>query len=267
MRALGIALAAALLASVTTFGLTQAVAFDEPVGLSSAIAADTPQIQACANRQTGSLRLLASGKCRQGERLVVWSQAGPIGPAGPAGAAGSSGPAGIPGPGGAGQQGPQGPAGIQGPGLIVTDDNGQRVNNVISFETNWIIRSLDGLVWYFSTDTGEVSTSLMPHSIYLDLACGGTPYTVYNKSGWQVGTIDDTGTPMKVDWVPPLISPSDDDSVTVFVPGGPAPGTGCGAPTTFASAIGSGFQLIAMQPSGTPPPSDLVGPLMVSAQN
>jgi hypothetical protein len=146
MRALGIALAAALLASVTTFGLTQAVAFDEPVGLSSAIAADTPQIQACANRQTGSLRLLASGKCRQGERLVVWSQAGPIGPAGPAGAAGPSGPAGIPGPGGAGQQGPQGPAGIQGPGLIITDGNGQRVNNVISFETNWIIRSLDGLV-------------------------------------------------------------------------------------------------------------------------
>ena len=101
MRALGIAMAAALLASITTFGLTQAVAFDEPVGLSSAIAADTPQIRACANRKTGALRLLASGKCRQGERLVVWSQAGPEGPqgeAGPAGVDGAVGPSGPAGP-------------------------------------------------------------------------------------------------------------------------------------------------------------------------
>lgn len=134
MRALGIAVAAALLASVTTFGLTQAVALDQPVGLSSAIAADTPQIRACANRKTGALRLLTSGKCTRQEQLVVWSQSaepgppgpsgptgstgptGPVGPSGPPGPTGSAGPSGSPGPTGPiGPTGPAGPAGSAGP--------------------------------------------------------------------------------------------------------------------------------------------------------
>jgi hypothetical protein len=137
---------------------------------------------------------------------------------------------------------------------------------VISFETTNIMRVVDGLVWYFSTDTGDLNGALMEHIVYLGTACGGQPYKTYNN-GWQWGTVDDTGTVMEVDWSASPISPSDDDSVMRFIPGGAAPSRGCVGPTTFAAAIGSGYQLIELQPTGTPPPSDLVSPLTVSAQN
>ena len=52
---------------------------------------DTSTINACANKTTGVLRLLAKGKCTAKEDKVTWNQAGPAGPAGPAGAAGAKG--------------------------------------------------------------------------------------------------------------------------------------------------------------------------------
>ena len=188
MRALGIALAAALLASITTFGLTQAVAFDEPVGLSSAIAADTPQIRACANRQTGALRLLASGKCRQGERLVVWSQSGPegpqgaVGPSGPAGAVGPSGPpgptgpAGPPGAGGSGPQGPQGPAG---PTYRLRDANGVDLGVLLGLYGDGVpwpsfdVLQAGALFSYGSS--GSIATGYQSDLLYSDGTCSGTP--------------------------------------------------------------------------------------------
>lgn len=57
-------------------------------------ATDTNTINACANKTTGVLRLLAKGKCTAKEDKVTWNQAGvagPVGPAGPAGAAGAKG--------------------------------------------------------------------------------------------------------------------------------------------------------------------------------
>ena len=57
-------------------------------------ATDTSAINACANKATGVLRLLAKGKCTAKEDKVTWNQtgvAGPVGPAGPAGAAGAKG--------------------------------------------------------------------------------------------------------------------------------------------------------------------------------
>ena len=54
-------------------------------------ATHTSSINACANKTTGVLRLLAKGKCTAKEDKVTWSQAGPAGPAGTAGAAGAKG--------------------------------------------------------------------------------------------------------------------------------------------------------------------------------
>jgi hypothetical protein len=274
MRALGIALAAALLASVTTFGLTQAVALDEPVGLSLAIAADTPQIRACANRQTGELRLLASGKCRQGERLVVWSQAGPegpqgeVGPSGPAGAVGPSGPpgsAGPPGAGGSGPQGPQGPPGPQGPGPIVTDGNGNRVSDVVDVtEGGEILLARSGFLWRFSTGTGTRTDSAPLY--YLGTTCVGQPYGA-TVGGWrppqQHAWVDGTGTALVDDSDLPTITPSSDDSIVQFWS---PPGT-CDGPVRWSTLA---TQIVGLQPlesAGVTAPANFVPPLIVSAQD
>lgn len=274
MRAIGIALAAALVASITTFGLTQAVAFDEPVGLSSAIAADTPQIRACANRQTGALRLLASGKCRQDERLVVWSQAGPegpqgeAGPSGPAGAVGPSGPAGPigppgpPGGGGSGPQGAQGPAGPQGPGVIVTDGNGNRVTSVVSAGSTEIDRAVSGGLWKYHVADGSLVDWWKYFPAYLSSDCSGDP----------VWPVEQALPPLPLRWVTPdrgafrfmpsgsLITPASDDSVTVYGP------NGCGTARTWAFWAEDIY--VGMWPLETVQrPPDLQGPLTVSAQN
>jgi hypothetical protein len=74
-------------------------------------------INACAQKQTGRLRVVAHpAACRRGERAVSWNvqgPAGPPGPVGPPGAAGEQGPPGDTGP--RGEVGPTGPAGPQGP--------------------------------------------------------------------------------------------------------------------------------------------------------
>lgn len=275
MRALGIAVAAALLASITTFGLTQAVAFDEPVGLSSAIAADTPQIRACANRQTGALRLLASGKCRQGERLVVWSQAGPegpqgeagpSGPAGPSGAVGPSGPAGPTGPSGppgAGGSGPQGPAGPQGPGPIVTDGNGNRVTGVVSAGSTGVSVLISGGIWSFESSDGALSSDTSRKPLYLGSTCTGATYGIANPTGppLQARYISLNGNAYR--YVSPpggtFTAVSADDSI-VYPTG---IGT-CSTPVRFAQWTDAQ----GVWPVETvTKPSNLIGPLTVSVQN
>lgn len=200
MRALGIALAAALLASVTTFGLTQAVAFDEPVGLSSAIAADSPEIRACANKRTGELRLLRSGKCTRQERLVVWSQIGAEGPQGPAGEPGapgpegSTGPSGPPGPTGpagppgAGGSGPQGPAGPQGPvgpaAADVLDGNGDEVPGVLFMDNSTVGVLHQGGRYTYLLGTGE---PLELDFYYTTPTCDSAPYYPADKNNPGAG--------------------------------------------------------------------------------
>jgi len=268
MRALGIALAAALLASFTTFGLTQAVAFDEPVGLSAAIAANATQIRACANRQTGALRLLASGKCTRQERLVVWSKDGPEGPPGPAGgpgapgpegSAGPSGPAGPTGPPGAGGSGPQGPAGPQGPGVIVTDGNGNRVSNVVSADGANVVRAINGLLWTFGANDGllRVNSGIL----FLGTACTGTKYLPAPPSPYlQNTTFDSAGNAYRQTAAGPLVVPAADDS-WVF-----ESVNGCSTPSTWASrGDDAGVGVWPLEATTRPP--DLVGPLTISAQN
>ena len=68
------------------------------------------QINACAKKSSGDLRLKGSGGCRPSERAVTWAVTGPQGPAGPAGSQGR-GPAGPPVPGAQGATGAAGPPG------------------------------------------------------------------------------------------------------------------------------------------------------------
>jgi hypothetical protein len=271
MRALGIAVAAALLASVTTFGLTQAVALDEPVGLSSAIAADSPEIRACANRQTGQLRLLASGKCTRQERLVVWSQegpegepgptgaVGPSGPAGPTGPPGPAGPVGPPGAGGSGPQGPQGPAGPQGPGVVVTDGNGNRVSNVLSADGTNVIRVINGLLWTFGVNDGELRDNA--GLLFLGTTCSGTKYSPAPPSPYrQNTTFDLAGNAYRLTASGPLVVPMADDSWVY------QSASGCSTPSTWASRgdePGTGVWPLEV----TTRPSNLIGPLTMSVQN
>lgn len=277
MRALGIAVAAGLLASITTFGLTQAVAFNDPVGLSSAIAADTQQIRACANRQTGALRLLASDKCRQGERLVVWSQAGPqgprgetglSGPAGPAGAvgpAGPSGPAGPPGAGGSGPQGPQGPAGPQGPGVIVTDGNGNRVSGIVDVNPagNTLTRKVGTLTWQHYLGTGQLDNRT--YIYFLGASCSGTPYLLnrfVQGENWQAGVVAPDLQTYEQDRNAPRLVPNAGDQISEYILENATNAPAC-YPLQW-TATASDF-LTPLVPVAAP--SGLIGPLNVSAQN
>lgn len=274
MRALGIAVAAALLASITTFGLTQAVAFNEPVGLSSAIAADTPQIRVCANRNSGALRLLASGKCRQGERLVVWSQAGPegpqgeVGPSGPVGAvgpAGPSGPAGPPGAGGSGPQGPQGPAGPQGPGVIVTDGNGNRVSGIVDVNPagNTLTRTVGTLTWQHYLGSGQLDNRT--YIYFLGASCAGTPYLLnryVQGENWQAGVVAPDLQTYEQDRNAPRLVPNAGDQISEYILDYATNAPACFPQQWNASA--SDF-LTPLVPVAAP--SGLVGPLTVSAQN
>jgi hypothetical protein len=60
------------------------------------------QIRACVSKADGSLRAIARGRCKRGERLLVWNREGPPGSPGAAGAAGAIGATGPTGPAGSG---------------------------------------------------------------------------------------------------------------------------------------------------------------------
>ena len=77
------------------------------------ISANTQQIFACVNNNSGAVRIAAqAAACRAPESLVTWNVVGPQGPPGPAGPAGALGPPGPQGP--AGPPGPPGPKGDPG---------------------------------------------------------------------------------------------------------------------------------------------------------
>jgi hypothetical protein len=64
-------------------------------------ATEPKKIVACANRESGLLRIAEKGRCPKGDRRVAWKQNGSDGPAGPAGADGVDGLDGADGPSGA----------------------------------------------------------------------------------------------------------------------------------------------------------------------
>lgn len=100
--ALGLTLGSALLSSTASAGDTQLE--------SSQTLPRTEGIAACADKKSGALRMLVSGRCTRTETRVTLGGPGPAGPQGPAGPEGPVGPAGPAGP-----QGPKGDVGPQGP--------------------------------------------------------------------------------------------------------------------------------------------------------
>lgn len=66
-------------------------------------------VPACADKKTGALRLLTSGRCARTENAITLGGPGPVGPQGPVGPEGPTGPQGPAGP-----QGPKGDTGLQG---------------------------------------------------------------------------------------------------------------------------------------------------------
>ena len=88
------------------------------LGAALTLGAGSAPIKTCVAK-SGDARVLASGRCKAGERLVEWNEKGPVGargPAGAGGAAGSAGPAGSQGAAGApGQDGSKGGRGTFNP--------------------------------------------------------------------------------------------------------------------------------------------------------
>lgn len=227
MRAFGIAMAAALLASLTTLGITQAVGSNAPVSLSSAIAANTAQIRACANRETGDLRLLSSGKCTKAEQLVVWSR-----------------------------QGPRGPAGSD---VVVVDGKGQRFRDgVVDAYFMSYFRVIGGMIWHYLLPSGELKRFSMLPVIYLGSECAGTPYGAYTDlfgPDWQEPRLGLSGQGYRLDPSATPISPRGSDLVVLAGPGG------CGRPTEAGEVGGLEF-LQPMVPVDVPP--DMVGPVRLA---
>lgn len=264
---MAVALAAALLASLSTLGLSQAIGSSTAAGLSSTIAADTPEIRACANRDTGALRLLSEGRCSKRERLVVWSQAGPQGEPGPEGSpgpAGPQGPAGATGPAGArGAQGPAGATGAQGPGVIVLDGNGNRVTNVVDAGATWTTRIVGGFWWVFTNSSGAQPNS--NDVLFLGMNCVGQPYTSSYAGSLEPSLKfypairDDSA------WIPATagsqVTPSADDSYVSLGANGTCHGPNRWGRYYDDPALGL-WPLVPVQK-----PPNLIGPLTVSVQN
>ncbi len=114
-----------------------------------------PVIKACANKQTGALRL--AGKCHHNERSIRWNQIGPQGPTGLAGATGASGASGA-----AGQTGPQGPGAIP----IVSSVVGPRTPFPIATVGPWTV---------YASCTFGVSVNILGPGHYYDTTVSGEP--------------------------------------------------------------------------------------------
>ena len=86
-------------------------------GVAVALGGGSSPVRGCVAKR-GSVRIVASGRCRSGERAIVWNRAGAAGPAGARGPAGEAGAAGGPGAdgaaGAAGATGQDGSKGAQG---------------------------------------------------------------------------------------------------------------------------------------------------------
>ncbi len=97
-----------------------------------AFAVTTGTINACADRNTGALRV--ASECRTTEHALSWNQQGPAGPQGPKGVQGELGPQGL--------QGPPGPQGMPGPAAssnwaVVAADGSLQAGAGISMVTRW----------------------------------------------------------------------------------------------------------------------------------
>lgn len=166
-RMVAVAGAAAVLAGLVT-GVVPASA---SMGGAAPTAAPTKVYKACADKQTGAIRLVVQGrKCRKSEIRMRWNVQGPAGIAGPVGPAG-----------------PTGAQGIPGPALTVKDGNGTVLGQFLSLAPGpinmWTVLFEGGAYLYLGVQTGPGVDRRLPLGAvsYLDNTCAGTPY--YNMPG------------------------------------------------------------------------------------
>jgi len=255
MRTIAVAIGASLLTAVTMLGLSQAVSSSTAASLPSAIAANVPEIRACANRDSGALRLLTEGRCSKRERLITWSQAGPPGPAGAPGATG-----------------PAGAQGAQGPGPIVTDGNGNRVPGVVDIDmagshlgepSRVIWRVVEGRLWPYLPAGDLNDESDKPY--FLGKECDGTPlWNAYDggRSYQQViFGISGNVYAFNMRAFPIHVDDMSKEAVRML-------DSGCSSPKPLSDWVGSEYSIVNFWPL-TPisKPPDLVGPLIVSSQD
>jgi hypothetical protein len=183
MKTMATVVSAAVLASLTTLGITQTVAPSTAMGLSSAIAADTRELRACANRDTGALRLLTEGRCSKRERLIMWSQQGPKGDPGSQGEPGERGPQGESGSQGpTGATGARGPVGEPAPSYRLIDSDGNDLGAVLGTDSgSFNVLQGNALIRYVSIGV-IISTSTFGYLIYTNTSCAGNPVVINSTS-------------------------------------------------------------------------------------
>jgi hypothetical protein len=155
-------------------GAAGIIAFSVPAAAGAASGGST--IKACANKQTGMLRIVIGKKgCSKRERQVSWSKVGPAGPKGDPGAQGGSGAPGV-----AGAQGAQGP-GATSLMLVAPQDSTPRT----------LINTGDELITgSCSASTVAVRIEAVQHSANLNpldisgLTVTGTTVTPFQSTGF-----------------------------------------------------------------------------------
>ena len=139
--------------------------------------AGSSTVKACANKETGALRL-AYKKCSKKEKSVSW---GVIGPQGVAGSQGQKGDPGLQGQkGDPGLQGQKGDPGQDSPDQpVVKDANGIRVRNVLSISTEGIPYVLhEGRIFGINLSDGSYEESRSVTLTYSTNGCTGNPVLV-----------------------------------------------------------------------------------------
>lgn len=104
----------------------------------TATPATAATIHACANKQTGAMRVIkASKRCAKSERKLSWSTTGPKGAPGPTGAAGAPGATGA--TGAAGAPGAAGATGAAGPSPLTTLQAGQTEKGMVGWGGDTVV--------------------------------------------------------------------------------------------------------------------------------
>jgi hypothetical protein len=147
--------------------------------------------KACANKQTGQMRLVLKGKkCKKGERKLKWNTAGPPGATGPQG-----------------QTGPQGAAGVTGPpgAFDAFDQTGKRIGPLAGLFNGLypMVRMPRGsiLIWLNNPADPNAATIAAPTLYFKQASCAGDAYGVYPGTypfdlGIVIGTPAAPGKPL-----------------------------------------------------------------------
>jgi hypothetical protein len=157
-------------------------------------AAQAASYKACANKQTGEMRLVLKGKkCKKGEKKLKWNTKGPTG---------ATGPQGLP-----GQQGPQGAAGVTGPpgAYDAFDQTGKKIGPLAGLYAGIypMIRMPGGaiLLWTNAPADPNALSLATPALFFKQASCAGDAYGVYPAAypfdmGIVIGTPAAPGKPV-----------------------------------------------------------------------